>query len=87
VSREVVAKLQDGAGFDDIRELVAGARGVKVFETGDMDHGIWTAGMVQGLIRDIPTCAELVSRIVQEAGELIRDRLAGVLEPAVQTVA
>ncbi|HYS41355.1 MAG TPA: nitronate monooxygenase, partial [Pseudonocardiaceae bacterium] len=44
-----------------------------------LDIGIWSAGIVQGLIRDIPTVAELVRRIVTEARQLIADRLAGVL--------
>ncbi|HEY1966675.1 MAG TPA: nitronate monooxygenase family protein [Pseudonocardia sp.] len=79
VSREVVARLNDGAAFEDIRELVAGLRGVKVFETGDLDHGIWSAGMVQGLIRDIPTCEELISRIVRDAEEIITGRLASAV--------
>lgn len=79
ISREVVEKLNAGAVFFDIRELVAGVRGVKVFEDGDLDAGIWSAGMVQTLIRDIPTCAELVDRIVGDAEEIIRERLAGAL--------
>ena len=33
--------------------------------------------MCQGLIHDIPTCAELVARIVSEAEEIINDRLVG----------
>lgn len=82
VSREVVARLNDGGQFDDIRDLVAGARGVGVYETGDLDAGIWSAGMVQGLIRDVPTCDELVTRIVEEAAGIIRDRLGGALVPA-----
>ena len=47
-----------------------------VYESGDPNYGIWTVGMVQGLIHDIPTCAELISRIVREAEEIIRVRLA-----------
>ena len=82
VSREVVARLNDGAQFADIQELVAGARGVGVYETGDLDAGIWSAGMVQGLITDIPTCDELVTRIVEEAAGLIRGRLTDALAPA-----
>jgi nitronate monooxygenase len=82
VSREVVKRLNEGAQFADIQELVAGVRGVKVYETGDVDHGIWSAGMVQTLIRDIPTCEELVQRIVAEATTIIRDRLGSALEPA-----
>ncbi len=47
-----------------------------VYETGDPDHGIWSAGQVQGLIHDIPSCAELISRIVTEAEAIIKGRLA-----------
>ena len=80
VSREVVERLAAGAAFEDVRELVAGVRGAKVYETGDLDHGIWTAGMVQALVRDVPTCAELVTRIVREAEEIIGGRLAGMAQ-------
>jgi nitronate monooxygenase len=79
VSTEVVSILSDGGRFEDVRDLVAGVRGRKVFEVGDLDIGIWSAGMVQGLIHDIPTVDELVRRIVTEAQELIAGRLAGVL--------
>ncbi|NKQ52407.1 nitronate monooxygenase [Amycolatopsis sp. K13G38] len=81
VSQTVVEKLRAGARFEDIRDLVAGARGAKVYETGDLDHGIWTVGMVQGLIQDVPTCAELIIRIVREAEEIITARLAGMTGP------
>ena len=40
-------------------------------------HGIWTAGMIQGLIHDIPTCKELIDRIMDEANAIITKRLAG----------
>ncbi|MDE2357703.1 MAG: nitronate monooxygenase, partial [Alphaproteobacteria bacterium] len=76
ISQEVVALERAGATFDQVRELVAGARGRVVYETGDPDHGIWSAGMVQGLIHDIPSCAELVSRMVAEAETIIGERLA-----------
>lgn len=83
VSREVVQKLRDGATFDAVRDLVAGARGAKVFETGDLDYGIWTAGVVQSLICDIPTCGELIERIVREAEQIIDARLSRLLVTAV----
>lgn len=79
VSTKVVSLLQEGGAFEDVRELVAGVRGRQVLETGDLEHGIWTAGLVQGLIHDVPTVAELIDRIVTEAEALIRGRLAGVL--------
>jgi len=79
ISRKVVAMEKQGATFDQVRDLVAGARGKMVYATGDADQGIWSAGQVQGLIHDIPSCAELVSRIVQEAETIIRDRLDNML--------
>jgi nitronate monooxygenase len=59
------------AQFEDIAHLAAGVRGRKVYEEGDVDAGVWSAGMVQGIINDVPTCEELVSRIVEEAEEII----------------
>ncbi|MCZ0997461.1 nitronate monooxygenase family protein [Streptomyces mirabilis] len=79
VSEQVVSILDAGGTFEDVRELVAGARGRQVYEVGDPDLGIWTAGMVQGLIDDIPTVADLINRIVTEAHALITGRLAAVL--------
>ena len=61
--------------FEDIIPLVAGDRGRTVFEEGDLEAGIWSAGMVTGLIHDIPSCDELVRRVVSEAAEIIRKRL------------
>jgi len=64
-----------GAEFSDVSELVAGERGEVVLDTGDMEHGIWWAGISTGLIYDIPTVAELVSRIVSDAEKIINERL------------
>lgn len=79
ISQQVVAKEKEGAKFEDVRELVAGSRGRSVYEIGDQDAGIWSAGMVQGLIHDIPTCEALIHRIVREAEEIIQGRLGGML--------
>jgi NADH:quinone reductase (non-electrogenic) len=79
VSREVVRILNDGGQFTDIRALVAGARGRTVYELGDPEAGIWYASMAQGLIRDIPSVAELVTRIVAEAEAVITGRLRGLI--------
>ena len=75
ISREAVAILSDGGSFEDVRELVAGARGRQVFRQGDIEGGVWTVGMVQGLIHDIPSCSDLVERIIGEAGRLLESRL------------
>lgn len=81
ISQEVVEILSSGGKFEDVRHLVAGARGRAVFDSGDQEAGIWTAGTVQGLIHDIPTVGELVERIVAESEALIAGRLAGLLDP------
>ena len=80
VSQEVLAiERKGGATIDDVRHLVAGQRGRAVYEDGDPDFGVWSAGMIQGLIHDIPTCAELVTRIVAEAEAIIAARLARMM--------
>ena len=79
VAGQVVAvEREKGADLtiEDLAPYLSGQRGKVVFEDGDVDHGVWSAGMVVGLINDIPTCAELVSRIVGEAEEIIANRLA-----------
>ena len=59
--------------FEDIIEEVAGVY-PSIMREGEMDRGAWSCGMVAGLVYDIPTCQELIDRIMREAGEII-DRL------------
>lgn len=68
--------------IEDVAHLVAGAKGRTVFEQGDSGLGIFSAGMVIGLIHDIPTCKELVERIVSGAEAIIAERLAGLSDAA-----
>jgi NAD(P)H-dependent flavin oxidoreductase YrpB (nitropropane dioxygenase family) len=76
VSEEVVSiEQRPGSKFEDVRELVSGARGRKVYETGDPEYGIWSLGLSVGLIRDIPTCDELLRRMEREAEEMMSGRL------------
>jgi nitronate monooxygenase len=79
VSREVVQILDAGGEFDDVRDLVAGARGRRVYEDGDEDAGVWSVGLVQGLIDDVPTCSQLIDRMATEARAIIAQRLAGAI--------
>ncbi len=51
----------------------------KIMKDGDMDAGAWSCGMVAGLIHDIPTCKELIDRIMAEAESIIRQRLEKLL--------
>ena len=68
ISEEVVAteRRPGGCEFPEIQPLVSGARGRVALESGDIDGGIITAGMVIGLIDDIPTCAELLETMVAD---------------------
>ena len=64
--------------IDDIMEEVAGVY-PKIMIDGDMDAGVWSCGMVAGLIHDIPTCQDLIETIMSEAESLIRKRLEGMV--------
>jgi NADH:quinone reductase (non-electrogenic) len=76
IEREKGADLK----FEDIIEQVAGVY-PRIMREGDMDAGAWSCGMVAGLVRDIPTCRELIERIMAEAAAIIRGRLEGFLGP------
>ncbi|MGK2943928.1 MAG: NAD(P)H-dependent flavin oxidoreductase [Desulfuromonadales bacterium] len=82
VAREVLAieSRHGNTDFAEIQPLVAGTRGRKqVLEVGDIDGGLWTAGMVIGLINDIPSCAVLLKRIIAEAREAAEQRVSMLL--------
>lgn len=68
-------ELGDKLEFKDIIDEVAGVY-PKIMKEGTMDAGAWSCGMVAGLIHDIPTCKELIDRIMAEADEIINSRLA-----------
>jgi nitronate monooxygenase len=79
ISTEVLRIQGEGGRFEDVRELVSGRRGATVYETGDPEAGIWWAGQVQGLIDDVPTAAELVARMVDEAESIVDSRLSATV--------
>ena len=70
--------LGDNIEFKDIIAEVAGVY-PRIMKEGLMDAGAWSCGMVAGLINDIPTCQELIDRIMSEADEIINKRLGGFL--------
>jgi nitronate monooxygenase len=80
VDRVITIERDKGTALkiEDIKEEVGGLYG-RIMIDGDMDAGAWSCGMVAGLIDDIPTCAELIERIMAEAERLIRGRLEGLL--------
>ncbi|EBA00333.1 NAD(P)H-dependent flavin oxidoreductase [Marinobacter sp. ELB17] len=66
--------------IDDIRHLVTGAKGRLVLQEGKMDEAAWSCGMVAGLIHDVPSCDELIQRIMAETESIVRQRLARFLD-------
>jgi NADH:quinone reductase (non-electrogenic) len=69
IADQVVALEKTGCSFEDIKHLVAGQRGRAALESGDPEGGIVSAGMVIGLIDDIPSCDELIQRMVRGCHE------------------
>ena len=64
---EQVLEIEEREGPTNGEEsapLVKGVKGRELLEDGDLDKGIWSAGMIVGLIDDNPSCEELVTRIV-----------------------
>jgi NAD(P)H-dependent flavin oxidoreductase YrpB (nitropropane dioxygenase family) len=71
---EMIVEIEGrpGSTFADIADLASGSRGrANVLEAGDLEGGLWWASMAQGLIQDVPTCSELVARIVDEAAGIL----------------
>ena len=75
---EIEKSKGEELGIEDIMGLVAGVY-PKVMQEGELDSGAWSCGMVAGLIHDIPSCEELLSRMVSEAEEIIKERLSAFL--------
>ena len=71
--------LGDAIKFEDINGEVAGVY-PRIMLEGDMEIGAWSCGMVAGLIHDVPTCKELIDRIMSEADAIISNRLANILK-------
>lgn len=82
-SQEVAAIEKEKAKdykFEDVQSLMSGKRGVQVYETGDVNIGIWSCGQVQGVINDIPTCDALVSRLEKDTSEILESTPKKVLK-------
>jgi nitronate monooxygenase len=78
ISEEVIAieNRQGGCRFEDVKPLVAGARGRAALESGDVHGGVIAAGQCVGLIDDVPSCAELIARMIADCRDHL-DRARG----------
>jgi len=71
VIEEIAAIEERGGGFEDLVPLLAGERIKEAWEKGDLDLAPLMVGQSIGLIRDVPTCRELLERMVREAEETL----------------
>ena len=81
VAEKVVEIEGQGGEFKDVHQYVSGANQEKAWSTGDIDAGMVTAGMSGAFVNDIPTCQEVVDRIVWDAEEIINERLTRIVSP------
>ncbi|MGO4909991.1 NAD(P)H-dependent flavin oxidoreductase [Pseudorhodobacter sp. W20_MBD10_FR17] len=67
LAEQVIAMEAEGASLDQLLPLITGSRNPTVYSEGKLDDAVWSCGQVVGLINDIPTCSELIDRIISEA--------------------
>ena len=75
VARHILEMEAAGKGIDEIGPVASGQKGRIVFEQGSREAGVWSAGISIGLVHDVPTVEELISRMVREASAIINERL------------
>ncbi len=62
--------------FDEVLSIVAGDKARLMYDEGDIEVGVVSAGQGLGLIHDVPTVKELFDRIMEEARQTVA-KLAG----------
>jgi NAD(P)H-dependent flavin oxidoreductase YrpB (nitropropane dioxygenase family) len=65
--------LGENIQIDDVLDEVSGVY-PKVMVNGEMEAGVWSCGMVVGLINDIPSCKDLIERTMSEAKSILDKR-------------
>ncbi len=78
ISEKVAAIEAAGGGFDEVHDYVSGANQEKVWTTGDIEAGMVTAGLSGAFVHDVPTCQEVIDRIVADARAIITGRVAAM---------
>lgn len=76
ILQEVLAIEERGGSFDELIPLLAGQKVKEAWETGKVDYAPLMVGQSIGLIKDVPTCAELLDGMAKEARECARKALA-----------
>jgi NAD(P)H-dependent flavin oxidoreductase YrpB (nitropropane dioxygenase family) len=79
VVAEVLSLEEKGCGLEELIPLISGERVREAWATGDVDRAPMMMGQSVGLVKDIPTCKELIERMVAEAKTDI-DRLTHIVK-------
>jgi NAD(P)H-dependent flavin oxidoreductase YrpB (nitropropane dioxygenase family) len=64
---KVLIREQERVGLEELLPLITGTRNPLVYSEGRLDDAIWSCGQAVGLVKDVPTCQELIDRIIGEA--------------------
>ena len=69
--RQVITIEEKGGGLEELIPLMSGERIKKAWEEGDVDYAPLMVGQSIGLIKDVPTCEELLNTMAREAVETL----------------
>lgn len=64
---QILEMERRGAGIEELLPLISGEANRRAAREGNLDGGFAWAGQVAGLISDVPSVEELITRIVREA--------------------
>jgi nitronate monooxygenase len=76
---EIQAIEEKGGGIEELYPLIKGERHAEAYQSGDVDHATFAVGQSIGLIHDLPTCEEILTRMTAESEEEIKN-LNGMIE-------
>jgi len=76
---KVLAMEARGAGLMELAPFLSGRLGLESLTSGDTQSALFACGQVVGLIRDVPTCAELIDGMVSDATDIIKKRLSSMV--------
>jgi nitronate monooxygenase len=68
IVEEVLSVETKGGGLEQLIPLISGQRVKEAWEFGNVDNAPMMMGQSVGFVKDIPTCKDLIERIVKEAG-------------------
>ncbi len=72
-TEQILGMEAEGADYEALKDFISGEANRRFIHAGEVDKGYGWAGQVVGLIDDVPSVEQLISRMVKQA-EAIRDK-------------